>query len=225
MRSAGGRRFSLGFICRLGIIESDMSLSPQRCRPVLSRVLVFLVLGAWRLVPSAMAQADYEDYTFITLAGQAPGWFDGAAGAALFNQPFGVAADASGNVYVADTFNNTIRKVSSSGEVTTLAGLAGSPGSTDGSGQAARFNFPSGVAVDGSNNVYVADSLNHTIRKVTPGVWRPRWPAWRASPAAWMAPAAAPGSTARSPWRSTPAATCMWRTPPTARFVKSPLPV
>ncbi|MGO9203727.1 MAG: InlB B-repeat-containing protein [Limisphaerales bacterium] len=131
--------------------------------------MVLLVLGAWRLVPSAMAQADYEDYTFITLAGQAPGWFDGAAGAALFNQPFGVAADASGNVYVADTFNNTIRKVSSSGEVTTLAGLAGSPGSTDGSGQAARFNFPSGVAVDGSNNVYVADSLNHTIRKVTPG--------------------------------------------------------
>jgi len=115
-----------------------------------------------------MAQTVYSNYTFITLAGQTTGWFDGAGSAALFKLPYGVAVDASGNLYVADTGNNTIRKVTSSGVATTLAGLAGSPGAADGSGQAARFNTPGGVAVDGSNNVYVADSSNQTIRKVTP---------------------------------------------------------
>ena len=66
-----------------------------------------------------------------------------------------------------DTYNHTIRKVTSAGVVTTLAGLAGSLGSTDGTGSAARFRFPYGVAVDTAGNIYVADSNNHTIRKVT----------------------------------------------------------
>ena len=64
--------------------------------------------------------------------------------------------------------NNTIRKVTPAGVVTTLAGLAGSSGSADGTGSAARFDYPSGVAVDSAGNVYVADTGNHTIRKVTP---------------------------------------------------------
>ena len=135
----------------------------------ISTAIAALVLSVSCLAPPALAQLDYENYTFITLAGQAPGWFDGTGPAAQFNEPFGVAVDASGNVYVADTANNTIRKVTPAGVVTTLAGLAGSPGgATDGSGQAARFHFPSSVAVDGNNNVYVADSSNNTIRKVTP---------------------------------------------------------
>ena len=138
---------------------------PQR----VSTAFATLVLSVSCLAPPALAQIDYEDYTFITLAGQAPGWFDGTGAAALFNEPFGVAVNASGNVYVGDTGNNTIRKVTSTGVVTTVAGLAVAPaGATDGRGQAARFHFPSGVAVDGSNNVYVADSSNHTIRRVTP---------------------------------------------------------
>jgi len=104
-----------------------------------------------------------------TLAGNPglPGSADGPNGTALFNYPGGVAVDSAGNVYVADSGNNTIRKVTSGGMVTTLAGSAGQAGSADGTGGAAQFNLPDGVAVDSAGNVYVADSANNTIRKVT----------------------------------------------------------
>jgi sugar lactone lactonase YvrE len=105
-----------------------------------------------------------------TLAGsadQSPGSADGTGAAASFNWPEGVAVDGSGNVFVADSRNNTIRRITPAGVVTTLAGTAGSWGSADGTGAAARFNGPSGVAVDGAGNVFVADSDN-TIRKITP---------------------------------------------------------
>ncbi|HXH30570.1 MAG TPA: SMP-30/gluconolactonase/LRE family protein [Bacteriovoracaceae bacterium] len=104
-----------------------------------------------------------------TLAGAAGviGSTDASGAAARFNNPSGVAVDVSGNVYVADYFNHTIRKITSTGVVTTLAGAAGVIGSTDATGAAARFNNPFGVAVDGSGNVYVADLNNHTIRKIT----------------------------------------------------------
>ncbi len=106
-----------------------------------------------------------------TLAGMAgsSGSSDGTGSDARFSNPRGVAVDAGGNVYVADTFNHTIRKVTPAGVVTTLAGLAGSYGSSNGTGSAARFDEPFGVAVDAGDNVYVADSYNYTIRKVTPG--------------------------------------------------------
>ena len=105
-----------------------------------------------------------------TLAGTAgfPGSADGTGAAARFGFPAGVAVDGSGNVYVADTGNSTVRKVTPAGVVSTLAGTAGSYGSADGTGAAARFNLPIGVAVDGSGNVYVADTYNDTLRKVTP---------------------------------------------------------
>jgi streptogramin lyase len=106
---------------------------------------------------------------FGTLAGFAGslGSTDGTGSAARFDRPPGVTADTAGNVYVADALNNTIRKVTSAGVVTTIAGTAGSSGSTDGTGSAARFNTPYGVFVDGSDNVYVADTFNQTIRKIT----------------------------------------------------------
>ena len=105
-----------------------------------------------------------------TLAGLATisGSADGTGSAARFLNPNGIAADVAGNVYVADTFNHTIRKVTPAGVVTTLAGLAGSPGSVDGTGSAARFFDPNGIAVDGAGNLYVADTGNKSIRKITP---------------------------------------------------------
>ena len=106
---------------------------------------------------------------FGTLAGVAgsSGSVDGTGAAARFSNPSAVATDTAGNVYVADRSNNTIRKVTSAGVVTTLAGSAGNNGSTDGTGSAARFGYPYGIAVDTAGNVYVADTLNNTIRKVT----------------------------------------------------------
>jgi sugar lactone lactonase YvrE len=87
--------------------------------------------------------------------------------AALFNQPSGVAVDGTGNVFVADTGNNTIRKITPAGVVTTIVGTPGTAGSVDGTGPAASFSSPYGVAVDSSDNVYVTDTANGTIRKIT----------------------------------------------------------
>lgn len=104
-----------------------------------------------------------------TLAGSPrSGAENGMGTAASFYQPYGVAVDMSGNVYVADGYNNMIRKISPGGEVTTLAGSTTS-GSSDGMGTGASFNMPFGVAADASGNVYVADTFNHMIRKISPG--------------------------------------------------------
>jgi streptogramin lyase len=103
------------------------------------------------------------------------GFADGTNSVALFNVPQGIAVDAAGNLYVADTGNNAIRKVTPTGTnwvVTTIAGPA--PvfhppfGVSDGTNNTARFHNPYGVAVDSTTNLYVADSQNHTIRKIAP---------------------------------------------------------
>jgi sugar lactone lactonase YvrE len=105
-----------------------------------------------------------------TLAGSAgvSGTNDGTGSAARFYHPQGVAVDSAGNVFVADTYNSTIRKVTAAGVVTTLAGCAVAPGTADGTGSAAMFSYPWGVAVDSAGNVFVADTYNHTIGQVTP---------------------------------------------------------
>src|SRR5207245_322595 len=106
---------------------------------------------------------------------------DGTGSAARFYEPYGVATDSSGNVYVADIYNSTIRKITPAGVVTTLAGLAGSQGSADGTGSAARFNYHRGVATDSSGNVYVADTFNLSFRKITPARVVTTLPARRSS--------------------------------------------
>ncbi|HEV7406778.1 MAG TPA: choice-of-anchor tandem repeat NxxGxxAF-containing protein [Chthoniobacteraceae bacterium] len=103
-----------------------------------------------------------------TVAGNgSPGIADGTAGAARFNSPQGVAVDASGNLFVGDSVNDTIRQVTGAGVVTTLAGIARAGGNADGIGSTARFGYPSGLAVDANGNVFVADRDNQSIRKVT----------------------------------------------------------
>jgi hypothetical protein len=108
-----------------------------------------------------------------TIAGLAgyPGNADGTNSEARFDYPTGVAVDASGNVYVADQVNATVRKIAPVGTnwvVSTIAGLAGNYGSANGTNSVARFYYPAGVAVDAAGNVYVADQINSTIRKLTP---------------------------------------------------------
>lgn len=104
-----------------------------------------------------------------TLAGTnaLTGSADGSGAAARFNNPSGVAVDANGAVFVADTGNNTIRKISADGTVTTLAGLPGVAGTTDGTGSAAFFSQPTNLAIDSTGNLYVADTGNALIRRVT----------------------------------------------------------
>jgi hypothetical protein len=104
--------------------------------------------------------------TFAGTAGIS-GSADGVGPAASFNSPAGIATDRLDNVYVADTGNNTIRKITPAGLVTTLAGAAGVSGSADGSMAEARFAAPQGIATDGKGNVFVGDTINHTIRKIT----------------------------------------------------------
>jgi len=103
-----------------------------------------------------------------TLAGSSPrGFADGTGPAAKFGRGYNIAIDASGNLYVADSENHRIRKITPAGVVTTLAGT-GTPGATDGPGNSATFSNPRGVTVDADGNVYVADFGNSLLRRITP---------------------------------------------------------
>jgi len=111
----------------------------------------------------------YEPYTVTTFAGWNDVRSQDAVGKlARFYRPYGVISDSAGNFFVADSGNSTIRKITPDGAVSTIAGLAGVPGSDDGTGSEARFNFPTDIAIDDQGNLYVVDNDDHTVRKITP---------------------------------------------------------
>ncbi len=138
--------------------------------------MVLLPATGLGLASAAFGLADNSPYTFITIAGNLfEGSADGTNSEAEFKVPYGVAVDGTGNLYVADQGNSTIRKItpSISGEqtnwvVSAIAGLAGSLGGTDGTNNGARFSSPVGIALDSAGKIYVADQGNSTIRLITP---------------------------------------------------------
>ena len=128
-------------------------------------LLIVLLVG--------VADASAQETDFRVLAGASPaGSNDGSdevtGGDARFNVPTGIAVDSSGTLYVTDTHNYVIRRITGAGAVTTFAGEAGEFGSADGVGGTASFGGPQAAAVDIAGNVYIADTFNHTIRKITP---------------------------------------------------------
>jgi len=125
---------------------------------------------AYRWIPGQTNRYQFTN-VWTTIAGSAtePGNDDGTNTDARFNQPFGLAMDPAGNLFVADTLNHTIRRMSpveSQWITTTVAGTPGLSGSADGTNNTARFNQPTGIAADALGNLFVSDSLNNTIRKI-----------------------------------------------------------
>jgi sugar lactone lactonase YvrE len=116
-----------------------------------------------------------------TLAGSAPkvGYADGMGSSALFNSIGGLAVDASDNVYVTDSANHCIRKVTPAGFVTTVAGACssnGAGGNVDGPAATAQFSMPWGIAVGQDGTLYVSDKENNNLRKITPDGMVSTWP-------------------------------------------------
>src|SRR3954454_15130910 len=143
----------------------------MRALPPMPKSLVRLFLVAASLLPSLCtvhANTIYAPYSFRTLAGVAPRNVDGTGANARFATVSGMTSDSAGNIYLVDQVANTVRKITPAGVVTTIAGLAGYVGSSDGFWSAARFKNPRDIAIDPSGNLYVADTGNSTIRKITP---------------------------------------------------------
>src|SRR5882724_3729806 len=150
------------------IIHGHPTQLSEPTRRFLRGLFLFILALGSLIALSARGQSNYTGaYYFNTFAGNAYGG-NGSGSQAIFNFPSATAVDGAGNLYVADTYNYTVRKITPAGVVTTLAGLAGEDGFTDGTGSYARFSYMFGIAVDGAGNVYVTDGSYHTVRKITP---------------------------------------------------------
>ena len=128
-----------------------------------------LTSGSFTFITANRVKRLSADLGTITpvAGGQFTGSVDGVGDAAAFNQPLGLTQDGAGNVYVADSGNHTIRRIAPDGTVSTLAGQAGTSGATDGTGAAARFSQPAGIAIGPDGDLYVTELQNHLIRRVT----------------------------------------------------------
>jgi sugar lactone lactonase YvrE len=171
-----------------------MDLNARKSNVMLSRFILLLAITVSPSLVACKIEAETQQpssNTVITtsipinepgvlslIAGNldGPGTTDGPVKIAQFgdghtsygNRPTGIVSDAVGNLYVADVSNHTIRKISRDGVVTTIAGKAETAGNIDGKGGEARFNFPSGIAIDAKGTLYIADSSNDAIRKISP---------------------------------------------------------
>ncbi len=115
--------------------------------------------------------SDYAGVYRVTPDGNRTLWASLGCASSSGNKPYGGALDRSGNFYFAGLDNDTVRMITPDGSVHILAGVSGSPGAADGAGNTARFySYRSGIAIDSTGNLYVADNLNHTIRKGVPFV-------------------------------------------------------
>lgn len=137
---------------------------------ILQIVAVFISIIASAYRAAAISPVYSTPYAVSTLAGTATngtGYVDATGPDAAFNQPYGIAVDSSGIIYVADTQNNAIRKITSAGVVTTIAGQLNISGSTDGAASIATFGLIKGITIDTSGNIYVTDTTYNTVRKLT----------------------------------------------------------
>ena len=152
-------------ICSLSEAKTNSTTKPTlRLRSV--SAMAIMLYFAFLIFNSPQARAQI----ISTIAGNGTGWYSGDGGqatAATLNQPFGVAVAAAGNMYIADYNNSVIRKVSTAGIISTIAGNGTAGYSGDGSAAtAAQLNNPTGLALDAIGNVYIADWGNSVIRKV-----------------------------------------------------------
>ena len=152
-------------VAGLGRFKIKFIMSKQRFTAMLRTVVALLAASTY-----SQAQSIYTPYAFTNFVGQPGmvGFADGEGTGAQFYMPGSVALDSAGNLFVADTQNQVIRRVSPAGEVTTIAGTPDKSGSTDGvGGGAAQFNGLVGLSSDIAGNLYVGDSGNQTVRKIT----------------------------------------------------------
>src|SRR5437899_7916329 len=129
-------------------------------------------LFLWVWLATAVAAFGETQFAFTNFAGLpgASGTSDGTNSGARFAGPFSTGRENTGDLCVADYYNHTIRRVSAAAVVTTFAGTALASGTNDGPISSARFYQPDGVAEDSAGNLYVADTSNHTIRKIAAGM-------------------------------------------------------